>query len=126
VLVYGFLSAKHIDLIEILIIVNNFMLTIKNYSYVCIEIIINKTNKMKDIKIDSGVTLKRKGAIYPFEKMKVGDSIYIELAKGKNIKSLQSQIHSNFKSFTLRNPKYSKWKCTTNKDSKGIRLFRTE
>lgn len=81
---------------------------------------------MKNIKIDSDVQPKRKGSIYPFEKMKVGDSIYIDLPKGKNIRSLQSQLHSNFASFTLRNPKYSKWKCTTNKDNKGIRLFRVE
>ena len=82
----------------------------------------------KIFKIEKNIPYKRKGrkghAIFPFEKMEEGDSFFVSLDKGKNIASLRCQLHSNAKSYCLRNK--LEWKFTTRIDieNNGVRIWR--
>lgn len=78
-----------------------------------------------EVKIEKGIEMPRinsKNSYYPYEKMEVGDSFYIEVKEGENMWNVQSRLLTSSKSFILKNN--LQWKFTTRKMDKGFRIWR--
>ncbi len=80
---------------------------------------------MKKFKMEENIPIPNrtngKESIYPFIKMKIGNSFSIRLAKGDNSKSVYSSLHQASKTFSKNNPDFA---FTIRRDEKVVRIWR--
>lgn len=79
-----------------------------------------------EIKIEKGIEIpSKKGKYnkYPFGQMEVGDSFFVPIKEGGNMRSFQPQISSLAKSYSLRN-KNNEWEFTVRQEGVGVRGWR--
>lgn len=77
------------------------------------------------IKIDKGIPIPgRRGSIYPFDKMKVGDSFFIKLKPRQTKRQLQVMLagKANYYAKCSKN----KAKFRTYRDDRGVRIWRVK
>lgn len=80
-------------------------------------------------KIESGIPIKNtKGRphTYPFEKMKMGDSFFVEVQEGENPKYIQTKLSTLARRYSFRYSPEAKYTTSIEKNEEkvGVRVWR--
>ncbi len=79
----------------------------------------------KKIKIEKNIPIKKKngfGTQYPWDKMEIGDSFYLEIPKGVKYITHQSSVLTTSRSWAMYNNESAKF--SSRKERKGFRVWR--
>lgn len=76
-----------------------------------------------EIEIEKNIPIPgSSGLKYPFDKMEVGDSFYVELKGDEKAHSVQSNLMTNAKGYAIR--RKLDWQFISRKTELGIRVWR--